>query len=84
MSPVPNTSSPSLESLLNNVLKNMDIDNPRSRAVSIEAYQRYIEFLEDAMDTPASFDTSVTIKVHGKTLKFPNEQAMADFLEELA
>jgi hypothetical protein len=65
-------------------LKNTDIENPRSRAISIEAYQRYIEFLTEAADnTPVSFDTSVTIKVDGKTIRFPNEQSMADFLMEL-
>lgn len=83
MSRVPQISNPSLENLLNNVLKNTDIENPRSRAISIEAYQRYIEFLTEAADTPVSFDTSVTIKVDGKTIRFPNEQSMADFLMEL-
>ncbi len=83
MSHAPQISNPSLENLLNNVLKNTDIENPRSRAISIEAYQRYIEFLTEAADTPVSFDTSVTIKVDGKTIRFPNEQSMADFLMEL-
>ena len=83
MSRVPQTLSPSLENLLNNVLENTDIDNPRSRAMSIEAYQRYIEFVEEAMDAPVSFDASVTIKIDGKTFRFPNEQTMADFLMEL-
>lgn len=83
MSHAPNTSSQFLENLLSNVLKNTDVNSPRSRAVSIEAYQRYIEYLEDAIDAPASFDTSVTIRAHGKTIKFPNEKAMADFLAEL-
>lgn len=83
MSRVPPTSSPPLESLLNNVLRHTDIENPRSRAISIEAYQRYIEFLEEAQDTPVSFDTSVTIKMYGVTMKFPDDKAMADFLMEL-
>lgn len=84
MSHAPQISNPSLENLLNNVLKNTDIENPRSHAISIEAYQRYIEFLTEAADnTPVSFDTSVTIKVDGKTIRFPNEQSMADFLMEL-
>lgn len=83
MSHAPQISNPLLENLLNNVLKNTDIENPRSRAISIEAYQRYIEFLTEAADTPVSFDTSVTIKVDGKTIRFPNEQSMADFLMEL-
>lgn len=83
MSHAPQISNPSLENLLNNVLKNTDIENPRSRAISIEAYQRYIEFLTEAADTQVSFDTSVTIKVDGKTIRFPNEQSMADFLMEL-
>lgn len=83
MSRVPPTSSPPLESLLNNVLRHTDIENPRSRAISIEAYQRYIEFLEEAQDTPVSFDTGVTIKMDGITMRFPDDKAMADFLMEL-
>lgn len=83
MSHVQKTSSPSLENLLSNVLENTDVEDSRSRAVAVEAHQRYIEYLQEVIDTPVSFDTSVTIKVDGKTIRFKNEKAMADFLMEL-
>jgi len=49
----------------------------------IEAYQRYTEYLDEVKDIPVRWDTSVTIKVGGKTLRFPNMEVMADFLAEL-
>ncbi len=83
MSRVPQPSSLSLENLLNNVARATDLDDPRSRAVLIEAYQRYTEYLDEVKDIPVRWDTSVTIKVGGKTLRFPNMEVMADFLAEL-
>lgn len=83
MSRVPQPSSLSLENLLNEVVRNINIDDPRSRAIAIEAYQRYVEYLDEVKDTPMVWDTGVTIRICGKTFRFPNEQAMADFLMEL-
>lgn len=84
MSHAPITSSdPTLESLLNEVVKNTNLNDPRSRAMTIEAYQRYGEYLDELKDTPVKWDTSVTIRINSKTLRFPNMQAMADFLMEL-
>lgn len=83
MSRAQNTSSPSLENLLSNVVKNTDLINPRSKAITLEAYQRYIEYLDEILENPPSFDESVIVKVEGKAIKFPNSEALAEFLMEM-
>lgn len=83
MSRVQNTSNQSLENLLSNVVKNTDLTNPRSKAVTVEAYQRYIEYIDEILENPPSFDESVIVKVEGKSIKFPNSEALAEFLMEM-
>jgi len=83
MSHVQNTSNLSLESLLNEVIKRTDVSSPRSKAITVEAYQRYAEYIDEILENPLSFDSSVIVKVNGRTIKFPNPTALAEFLAEM-
>jgi hypothetical protein len=54
----------------------------RTVAQAIEANQQMMEYMDELMDTPRALDTSVTVRAHGVTMKFPNETAMAEWLSK--
>jgi hypothetical protein len=75
---------PILERLLDDVMDCVDLGNPRSRAIAIEANQRYIEYLDELRDVILStcLDESVTIKIDGKSIRFETVNKLANFLAE--
>lgn len=57
--------------------------NPQQLAMTIEANQRFIEYLEEVKQDVAfrAHDTSVTVRIDDEaTVKFGNDQSFADWL----
>ena len=57
--------------------------NGKELAVVIEMYQKYIEYLDELETAPITIDTTVTVKVDGKTIRFNNEEDMSSWITSL-
>lgn len=81
MSQIQTPSHVSAESILKDMRRNMQDADGKTLAVIMEAHQVYLDHLDFAQEN-IHFDTSVVVEVEGKRIRFPNEQALADFLAE--
>ena len=52
----------------------------RDVAIAIELNQRYGDVLDEMLENLSQIDTSVTVQVEGKTIRFQNEDAMSEWL----
>lgn len=66
-------------------LKESVLANPSKRGISmlLEAYQKYIDFLDDAKDH-IEFTTDIVVVVDGHTkIRFDNDDHFSSWLEEI-
>lgn len=54
----------------------------RDVARSFEISQRYLDYLDEILDSDLTIDTGVTVGVDGSAIRFQNADQMADWIAE--
>jgi predicted RNA-binding protein Jag len=70
---------------MNSIVEKMSEDgelSERALAIAVECNQRYIEYLDDLLDT-IHVNSNVTVYVDGKKIKFQNADSMAAWIAEV-
>lgn len=61
-------------------LATSEFTDGKTIAVAVESNQIYLEYLDSLLDADIIFDTSVTVKVDGVTIKFNSVEEMAAWI----
>jgi len=70
---------------INSIVENMGENgelSERALAIAIECNQRYIEYLDDLLDS-VHVSGDITVSVDGKKIKFQNANSMAAWITEV-